>query len=307
MGVDSMTIQQCKHVVEIAKRGSFHEASKRLFIAQSSLSNSVKLLEDELNIVIFKRSNSGIYLTDEGAEFIRYATQIAEQHGIILERYGNNDKYEKLYVSTQHYDFVADVFGKLLKDTAEEKYKFALRETQTYQVIHEVETAYSDIGILAIKENDTSIMKRYLSKKGLSFTSFIEVYPCVFLRRQHPLADSKFLSYEILKKYPYVSYEQGEHNNSFFTEEIMNFHSNKNVEISDRATLMNVLISTDGYTIGTGIMPSMLNNGNVISVPFNCEEHYIIGYILNKNRMISPIMEQFINLLVNSMNKFKPC
>lgn len=167
-----------------------------------------------------------------------------------------------MYISTQHYDFIADIFGKLLREIKEEAYKFSLREIQTYEVIHEVETAYSDIGILAIKDNDDGIMKRYLRKNGLSFTPFLKAFPHVFLRKEHPVAQFKSLSYALLKDYPYVSYEQGEHNHSFFTEEIMNSFSDKHIEISDRASLMNVLLSTDCYTIGTGIMPSVLNNGN---------------------------------------------
>ena len=83
-----MTIQQCKYALEIARSGSFNEAAKQLFVAQSSLSSSVKALEEELGIIIFERSTNGVYLTDEGAEFIRYAAQLSEEYDFVLERYG---------------------------------------------------------------------------------------------------------------------------------------------------------------------------------------------------------------------------
>lgn len=293
-----MTIQQCKYVLKIAKTGSFSEAAKQLFIAQSSLSISVKSLEQELNIKIFEHSGNGVYLTDEGAEFVKYATQICENSDFVTERYSSKNIQQKLYIATQHYDFIADIFGKLLKGTKGDSYRFSIREIETYNVIRDVETAHSDIGIIAIKDGDYEVMKRYLGKKKLSFTSVLKVFPHVFFRKEHPLAQCGRLTNSDLKDYPYVSYEQGEHNSSFFTEELMDTsHINKHIEISDRATLMNVLLITDSYTVGTGIMPSSLNQGAISSVPLESEEYYIIGYLLNENRKVSKVTEKFIGVL----------
>ncbi len=297
-----MTIQQCKYVLEIAKTGSFSQAAKQLFIAQSSLSLSVKALEQELNIKIFERSGTGVYLTAEGAEFVSYATMIADNDALIAERYSSQAVQENLHIATQHYDFIADVFGKYLADTTADSYKFSIKEIETHNVIREVEIAYSDIGIIAIKDSDYEIMKRYLGKKNISFTEFMKAAPHVFLRKEHPLAQKKKLRYAELKEYPYVSYEQGEHSSSFFTEEITDAsYICKHIEISDRATLMNVLLVTDAYTVGTGIMPSALNKGDIVSIPLDSEEFYIIGYLLNVNRKVSNITQKFIDLLWQSV------
>lgn len=297
-----MTIQQCRYVLEIAKLGSFNEAAKQLFIAQSSLSISVKSLEQELNIKIFERSGTGVYLTDEGSEFVKYATQICENSDFITERYANKNIQQKLYIATQHYDFIADIFGKFLQQTKIQSYRFSIREIETYNVIHEVETAHSDIGIIAIKDGDFEIMKRYLNKKKLSFTSLINVSPHIFFRKDHPLSTSGTLKISDLKDYPYVSYEQGEHNSSFFTEELMDTsYINKHIEISDRATLMNVLMLTDSYTVGTGIMPSALNKGDIVSIPLNSDEYYIIGYLLNEERKTSDMTHKFIDYMKENL------
>ena len=128
-----MTIQQCKYVLKIAKTGSFSEAAKQLFIAQSSLSISIKSLEQELGIKIFERSGNGVYLTDEGAEFVKYATQICENSDLVSERYSNKNIQQKLYIATQHYDFVADIFGKFLKENTCESYRFSIREVETHR------------------------------------------------------------------------------------------------------------------------------------------------------------------------------
>ena len=297
-----MTIQQCKYVLEIARIGSFSEAAKQLFIAQSSLSAGVKSLERELNIRIFERSSNGVYLTDEGSEFVRYATDIVSASELAAERYSAPQKAEKLFIATQHYDFIADVFGNFIKDTDLDRYRFSIKEIETYNVIREVENSYSDIGIIAIKDGDFDIMKRYLGKRNLTFTPLLVANPHVFFRRTHPLAEKERLSVADLKDYPYVSYEQGGQTASFFTEELTDAHAmDKHIEISDRATLMNLLLMTDAYTVGTGIMPSALNKGDIVSIPFDSKEHYRIGYLLNADRKLSPMTESFIAHLKESI------
>lgn len=300
-----MTIQQCKYVLAIARIGSFSEAAKQLFIAQSSLSAAIKSLERELNIRIFERSNTGVYLTDEGSEFVRYATEIVSADALVTRRYSSPKEAEKLFIATQHYDFIADVFGNFLKDTALERYRFSIKEIETNNVIREVETSYSDIGIIAIKDGDYDIMKRYLGKRNLTFTPILEAFPHVFFRKEHPLAMTDRLSSADLKEYPYVSYAQGEQTASFFMEELADaLTAEKHIEISDRATLMNLLLITDAYTVGTGIMPSALNKGDIVSIPFDSKEHYIIGYLLNATRKISPMADRFIAHLQQSIQNY---
>ena len=300
-----MTIQQCKYVMKIHSTGSFSKAAKELFVAQSSLSVSVKSLEQEFNIKIFERSGNGVYLTDEGAEFVRYATQILDNSDLISERYHSKDIQQKLYIATQHYDFIADIFGKFLNDEESSNYRFSIREIETHNVIHDVETAYSDLGIIAIKDKDLDIMKRHLGKRKVSFTPVLETSPYVFFRKNHPLCHFEKLNMEHLKNYPYISYEQGDHNSSIYTEELMDIsYIDKHIEISDRATLMNVLMLTDSYTIGTGIMPSALNKGDIISVPFESEGRYIIGYLLSEERKISPITQRFIGLVKKTLTNY---
>ena len=297
-----MTIQQCKYVLEIARTGSFSEAAKQLFVAQSSLSTGIKSLERELNICIFERSSNGVFLTDEGAEFVRYATDIVSASELAAARYSAPQKSEKLFIATQHYDFIADVFGNFVKEIDLDHYRFSIKEIETYNVIREVENSYSDIGIIAIKDGDFDIMKRYLGKRNLTFTPLLAAKPHVFFRRSHPLAVAERLRVADLKDYPYVSYEQGGQTASFFTEELTDAHAmDKHIEISDRATLMNLLLMTDAYTVGTGIMPSALNKGDIVSIPLDSKEHYRIGYLLNADRKVSPLTERFIAHLKESI------
>jgi len=300
-----MTIQQCKYVLKVLECGSFNEAAKQLFVAQSSLSVSVKTLEQELGIKIFERSLGGVYLTEEGTEFVRYARQFVELNDFVTSRYKEEPTCKHLYLATQHYDFVADIFSKLVNETTDPQYRFSLREMKTYDVIHETENAYCDIGIIAIKSCDTGVMERYLSKKGLVFTPFIKAMPHVFVRKGHPLSQYQRITLSQLREYPSLSYEQGEHSTSFFTEELVGLSGDRQVEISDRASLMNVLLATNCYTIGTGIMPSLLNEGRIVSIPLSSDDYYSIGYLTRGDKTLSPLAKEFIERLHKTVEELQ--
>ncbi|MBO5907564.1 MAG: LysR family transcriptional regulator [Clostridia bacterium] len=290
-----MTIQQCVYVLEIHNTGSFSEAARKLFVAQSSLSTSIKSLEDELGIKIFERSKNGAVLTVEGAEFVRYAEEIVSKNDFVINRYKRAKADSRLFISTQHYDFIADAFARLVGQTTDAVFSLSLQEKETYDVIRDVEIAYSDVGIIAIEDRNIDIMTRYLQDKEISFFPILQVSPHVFIHNNHPLAKKELISYEMLKSYPYLSYEQGAHKDSWFKEEMISADfADKHIVISDRATLMNVLLKTDTYTVGTGIMPSALNEGKIVSIPLESSSMYSVGYITRNDRTQSPLLEKFI-------------
>ena len=285
--------------MEIHSTGSFSEAARNLFVAQSSLSTSIKCLEDELGIKIFERSKNGTVLTVEGAEFVRYAAEIVSKNDFVINRYKSSKLGSRLYVSTQHYDFIADTFCKLIVENRDTEYSLSLQEKETYEVIRDVEIAYSDIGIIAIEDKNIDIMSRYLQNKEISFSPIFKVSPHVFLRKEHPLSNEPYLPYEMLNSYPYLSYEQGAHKDSWFTEEMISGDfAEKHIVISDRATLMNILLKTDAYTVGTGIMPSALNEEKIISVPLESNSLYSVGYITRNDRKPTTILEKFISAIL---------
>ena len=298
-----MTFQQCKYVIEIAKAGSFNEAATNLFVSQASLSESVKNLEKELSIKIFERSNKGINLTIEGLEFIKYAGQLVSQAEFIKERYSKASYAKRLNISTQHYDFAAEVFADFVNKVSESELTLQLKETKTYEVIDDVKNFRSDLGIIAMKKNSNLLMERYLKKNKIKFTVLAEVAPHIFLRKNHPLSRYSELNYDDLEEYPYVFYEQGEKTAVQFSEELTdNTKFKKRIEINDRATLLNLILSTDCVTIGTGIMTSELNSGNIISVRLKSDEIYCIGWITRENTELTSEADMFIKMLDKFIN-----
>ncbi|QSF47322.1 LysR family transcriptional regulator [Paenibacillus tianjinensis] len=294
-----MTLQQLRYAIEIANSGSMNEAAKRLFVSQPSLSNAIKELESELGITIFERTNRGISISAEGMEFLGYARQIIEQTEFMENRYTGKKRSPVYFsVSTQHYAFVVDAFVRLMKERNVSEYNFSLRETQTYEVIEDVRTLRSDLGILYINESNYKVMNKLFSDGNLKFTPLFNTNPHVYVRAGHPLAAKETLILDDILPYPYITFEQGDNNSLHYSEEMLSFTQiEKNIKVTDRATLTNLLLGTDSYTIGTGIMASELNGNGLVTIPYDSNEVFTVGWITHKDRKPSEIMSSYIELL----------
>lgn len=294
-----MRIQQLKYIIKIVETGSMNEASKHLFVTQPSLSNAVRELEEEMNIKIFTRSTRGITLTSDGVEFLSYARQIVEQTELLEERYKyNREKKELFAVSAQHYAFVVESFASILRENDMRNYELILRETRTHEVIDDVRDFRSEIGVLYLNDFNRDVLTKLFLDNNLEFTPLFQAVPHVFISKHHPLANKTSVTLDEMAEFPYLSYEQGERNSFYFSEEILSTaRHDKSIVVSDRATLFNLLIGLDGYTISTGILNSDLNGDDIFSVPLQVDEKIEIGYIRHKKGLLTELGQRFLKEL----------
>ena len=294
-----MTLQQLKYVITVAETGTITEAANQLFISQPSLTNAIHELEKEMNIVIFNRTNKGISLSKEGEVFLGYARQVLEQAAILEDKYKRNGGGKKQFcVSTQHYSFAVNAFVDLIKEYGQEEYDFSLRETQTYEIIEDVARLRSEIGILFLNDFNEAVINKILKSYDLEFHLLFIAKPHVFISRSHPLASNKVITNEELEVYPYLSFEQGEHNSFYFSEEIFSeSERKKNIRVRDRATLFNLLIGLNGYTVCSGVIDKKLNGSEIIAVPLADESDMRIGYITHRKGIISRLGNSYLEAL----------
>ncbi len=294
-----MTLQQLKYVITVASAGTITEAANALYISQPSLTNSIHELEKEMNITIFNRTNKGISLSKEGEIFLGYARQILEQATILEDKYKRNKGGKKQFcVSTQHYSFAVNAFVDLIKEYGQDEYDFSLRETQTYEIIEDVARLKSEIGILFLNNFNEIVLTKLFKSQDLEFHPLFVAKPHVFISRRHPLAGKSLITNEELQSYPYLSFEQGEHNSFYFSEEIFSVSERKkNIRVRDRATLFNLLIGLNGYTVCSGVIDKKLNGKDIIAVPLADESDMQIGYITHRRGMISRLGTSYLNAL----------
>lgn len=299
-----MTLQQLKYVTTVAETETITEAAKRLFISQPSLTKAIHELEKEMTVQIFNRTNKGISLTKEGEDFLGYARQVLEQAAILEDKYKGSEGGKKQFcVSTQHYSFAVNAFVDLIKKYGQEEYDFSLRETQTYEIIEDVARIRSEIGILFLNNFNEAIINKILKSHDLEFHPLFVARPHVFISRKHPLAAKSIITNEELTPYPYLSFEQGEHNSFYFSEEIFSpTERKKNIRVRDRATLFNLLIGLNGYTVCSGVIDRKLNGKDIIAVPLADESDMCIGYITHRKSLISRLGNTYLEALNKYVN-----
>ncbi len=296
-----MTLQQIKYVIGIAETGSLNKAAEKLYVSQPSLTATIHDLEDELGITIFNRTGRGVTLTNDGTEFLTSARQLYLDYQNVMEKYGENGSIKKKFgVSTQHYSFAVKSFVEMVKDFNTNEYEFAIRETKTREVIDDVASLKSEIGILYLSDFNRKAITSILKSKELEFHHLIDCKAYVYIWKGHPLANKKNISLSQLEDYPCLSFEQGDGASFYFAEEILSTEEyHRTIKANDRATILNLMIGLNGYTLCSGIICEELNGSDYIAVPFKEEDESInrimeIGFITRRGFNLSTIGNKYI-------------
>lgn len=305
-----MTIQQLHYAITISETGSLNKAAEILYVAQPSLTSSIKDLENELGITIFHRSGRGVTLTNDGVEFVLSARQIYQQYESLLDRYGKNGTLKKKFgISTQHYSFAVKSFVEMVKKFNTAEYEFAIRETKTREVIEDVSTLKSEIGIIYLSDFNRAAITKLLHTKDLEFHELTACEAYVYLWREHPLASCRSIRLSQLNDYPCLSFEQGDNSSFYFAEEILSTNDYaRTIKANDRATMLNLMIGLNGYTLCSGIICEELNGDDFVAIPFeydnpNSADKMVIGYITKKNMLLSQMGELYIREIKDYLDR----
>ena len=294
-----MTLQQLLYTVKIAETKSMNKAAAELFVSQPALSSAIHELEEELNIDIFIRNKRGIIVTAEGENFLSYARQMVELSQMIKERYSSDENREnKFSVSMQHYSFAVEAFMTLAKEFGLNDYELAVHETKTSEVIENVEKFRSELGIIYQNEFNQVAINRILSDRELEFIPLFKCEVYVYMSAGHPLAVHKKIELDELLYYPFLSFEQGDNNSFYYSEEMFSTYKFRRViKADDRATMLNLMTGMDGFTLCSGIICEKLNGDGYVAIPLSTSEKMTIGYIKKKRMPLSLLGERYISIL----------
>ena len=297
-----MTLQQLNYIITISETGSFNKAADRRYVSQPSLTSAVKELEKEIGILIFNRSGKGVTLTAEGLNFLPYARQVYSQYQNLLDVYSKQGKRKRQFaVSTQHYSFAVKAFVELTKTFDVAEYEFAIRETRTKDVMDDVASSRSEIGILYLNDFNRRAILKLLSSANLQFTPLIRCDAYVYLWKGHPLAGAASISFADLAPYPCVSFEQGDNSNFYLSEEILPTNDYPRlIKCCDRATVLNLMVGLNGYTLCSGIICEELNGSDYIAIPYepdgnNPNSVMDVGYIVKNNAILSSLGQRYLD------------
>jgi DNA-binding transcriptional LysR family regulator len=285
-----------------------NKAAEKLFISQPSLSSAIKELEKFAGVKLFHRTAKGVEKTPDGEEFLTYARPIYQQYEILNQKYGGKTLIKRKFgVSTQHYSFAVKAFIETVKLFDTKEYEFAIRETRTLDVIEDVSVGRSEIGILYLSDFNRKFIKKTLEDNEIIFHPLKKCGVFVYIAKSHPLANKKKITFEKLRDYPCLSFEQGGQSSLFLSEEILaENHYGRIIKACDRATMLNLMKGLDGFTLCSGIISSDLNGDDYVSIPFapdlgNNPGVMEIGYITKKYGVLTDIGISYINQIKQTL------
>ena len=308
-----MTLQNLRYVVEVANSQSFSKAARSLFMTQSALSAAIKEVEDELGILIFKRSNRGVQLTPDGEDCVKHCKEIIERADYLSLRYQNRGGLQTYFsVSAQHLPFAVRAFDALLEELPAVGYDVAIRETETLHILHDVSSGRSELGVVAMTDKQLQLINKALYIHDLAFAELARLQTYVFMRKRHPLAERQSLALEDLRPYPFVTYDQTQAPDYYSEESLFFAPMVKNIHVSDRATKMSVIRSTDAFSVGVDL-PNFNQDiyfkrraAEMVAIPFSDQADPIaVGVLMKNGHAPSDIAQRYIALLNEHVERLR--
>lgn len=314
-----MTLQNLRYVVEVANSQSFSRAAQSLFMTQSALSAAIRDVEEELGITIFKRTNRGVQITPDGEDCLKHCKEILERADYLSIRYQSRQGVRTYFsVSCQRLPFAVRAFDALLEALDVEGYDVAIRETETMHILHDVSRERSEIGVIALTDQQRSLIRKALYIHDLSYEEVARLNTYVFLRKRHPLAERESLTLEDLLPYPFVTYDQDQapsyysEESLFFTPAIGGRLPLKNIHVSDRATKMSVIRSTDAFSVGVDL-PNFnqdiyfrRRSTEMVAIPFEGQPEPIsVGILTRNGHALSDTGRQYVALLLEHIDRLR--
>lgn len=293
-----MTLQQLMYAVTTADEKSINKTAQKFFVSQPAISDAIKELEEEIGVTIFERSNRGVSTTVEGANFIVYARQVIAQYDLLKERYIDKENKEKFGVSTQHYTFAVKSFIELISSFGTDNYEYSIYEGKTSEVINDVRTFRSEIGVIHIDDYNRNYIEKYLKYNNLEYHKLFDCKVFAYLSTKHPLANARKVTEEDLEPFPCLTFNQAEEDPIYLAEEpISMFEKKKNIKVNDRGTMLNMMVGLNGYTLCSGIICEELNGDGYRAVPYESREKTSIVYVVREGSVLSEPGKAYIENL----------
>jgi DNA-binding transcriptional LysR family regulator len=193
----------------------------------------------------------------------------------------------------------------MVKKTNADEYEFTLRETQTHEIIEDVKTLRSELGILYLSSFNRRVLEKLLRESGLVFRPLFAARPHIFISASNPLAQRDHVTLDDLEDYPCLTFEQGENNSVYFSEAILSTeYRRKSIRVCDRATIFNLMIGLNGYTISTGIVSADLNGDNIMAVPLEVDESIEVGWIAHGSLQLTRQAELYLEELKRVVEEY---
>lgn len=294
-----MTLKQILYVRAVSKAGSIGKAAEALLISQSSLSESIQNLEREYDMVLFERTSRGISLTRQGEEFLKDTQLLSNIYQDLDDKYKNRKSdREHFCVSSLHHVSGIDAFEHIVSQPKNQKYHLGYFEGNMDQVLQDVETNRSDVGVLFFTSDSRSTIIKACNRRNIFFQHMKYDLLHIYVHKTHPLAGRGSVTLAEIQQHPFISYEECHPSSARFTPTRRQWDPQQQIiSVSDRAMAYSVLALGSAYVTGSGYLTQEDCRRSLVTAPITDLGQIEIGYICNPARALSELALEYIEWL----------
>ena len=294
-----MTLKQILYVRAVSKAGSIGKAAEALFISQSSLSESIQNLEREYDMVLFERTSRGISLTRQGEEFLKDTQLLSNIYQDLDDKYKNRKSdREHFCVSSLHHVSGIDAFEHIVSQPKNQKYHLGYFEGNMDQVLQDVETNRSDVGVLFFTSDSRSTIIKACTRRTIFFQHMKYDLLHIYVHKTHPPAGRGSVTLAEIQQHPFISYEECHPSSARFTPTRRQWDPQQQIiSVSDRAMAYSVLALGSAYVTGSGYLTQEDCRRSLVTAPITDLGQIEIGYICNPARALSELALEYIEWL----------
>ena len=292
-----MTLKQILYVRAVSKAGSIGKAAEALFISQSSLSESIQNLEREYDMVLFERTSRGISLTRQGEEFLKDTQLLSNIYQDLDDKYKNRkSEREHFCVSSLHHVSGIDAFEHIVSQPKNQKYHLGYFEGNMDQVLQDVETNRSDVGVLFFTSDSRSTIIKACNRRNIFFQHMKYDLLHIYVHKTHPLAGRGSVTLAEIQQHPFISYEECHPSSARFTPTRRQWDPQQQIiSVSDRAMAYSVLALGSAYVTGSGYLTQEDCRRSLVTAPIT--DLGQIEIICNPARALSELALEYIEWL----------
>lgn len=296
-----MDIHQLRYVVEIARTGSISKAAKNLYMGQPNLSKSLRELENETGLTLFRRTAKGMTPTQSGADFIGHARSIVSQMDNLETMYIPDLQNETvLSVCAPRASYIAHAFSQYAKDL-QGQIQLQYHETNAENTIGDVGAGAAGLGIVRYKEQDTAHYESLIRRAGLRQQLLWKFDMLLLLHEYHPLAGLTEIPYHLLADYPELV-----HGDFFSPQPLIAQKRSAQISVFDRAAQFELLRAVSGSYMWVSPMPfAVLSRQDLLQKPCQHTQKWcdvaIFAKTLNAQQQA---FLQYVSDMIESLRSF---
>lgn len=294
-----MELRQIKYYIKAAELLNFTEAAKQLYITQSTLSQQIKQLEEEMNVTLFDRIGKRVYLTEAGSEFLPYAKQTIKDTEMGMQRLLDLQDIRKgtLKIGIT-YSLSFGLASILLR---------FMREYPNIKIEVKYNTALELLEMLKSRDLDLVFsLKMRVQEELVEMSDLYEAPLCAIVHQRHVLAPRKEISIKELSQYSLVLPSKGLSARSAL-DEILKMHNSQldpHLEMND----VNILLQLVESSIFTTILSqtTIIGKKELVAIPIAEQKNMMTASVLTlKGAYQKASAVAFLNYFKEELNYTK--